>query len=397
MSSIVFYVSGHGFGHSSRAIEVINAVLARRPDLRVIVRTASPRWLFDLTIRGRVAFSSLETDTGVVQVDSLNLDEAETIRRAWSFHQELPTRATAEARFLREQQASVVVGDIPPLAFSAAYEAGVPSIAIGNFTWDWIYADYPRVRLAPHLLPIIRQAYAKTGLALRLPMWGGFESFKQVQDIPFVARHATMGRDEVLKTLKLPGDKPIALVSFGGYGVDGLDVEELAKIKKYTIVFTSSVPVGGRGGATPPPAGSRVHVVDEYRMYQSGVRYEDLVGAADVAVTKPGYGIIAECTANKTALLYTSRGHFIEYDVLVEAMPSFLRCAFISHADLFAGRWEAHLDRLVAQKAPKEKPATNGAEVAAELIVQAFDMPRRGRRSKAAPAAAKTPAPGRRA
>lgn len=393
MSSIVFYVSGHGFGHASRAIEVINALLGKRPDQRVIVRTAAPRWLFDLTIRGRAAFSSLETDTGVVQVDSLNLDEAESIRRAWSFYQELPTRASAEARFLREQQASVVVGDIPPLAFSAAYEAGVPSIAIGNFTWDWIYADYPRVRLAPHLLPTIRAAYAKAGLALRLPMHGGFEAFKQVQDIPFIARHATKTREEVLKTLKLPGDKPIVLVSFGGYGVDGLDVEELARIKKYTVVFTSNVPVGGRGGATPPPSGSRVHVVDEYRMHQSGVRYEDLVGAADAVATKPGYGIIAECLANKTALLYTSRGHFIEYDVLVEQMPTCLRCAFISHADLFAGKWETHLDRLLAQKPPKEKPATDGADVAAELIIQALDMPRRGRRAKGAAAVKAKPKP----
>ena len=47
--------------------------------------------------------------------------------------------------------------------------------------------------------------------------------------------------------------------------------------------------------------------------------------AADVVVTKPGYGIIAECLANDTALLYTVRGHFIEYDVLVAAMPRFLR------------------------------------------------------------------------
>ena len=38
---------------------------------------------------------------------------------------------------------------------------------------------------------------------------------------------------------------------------------------------------------------------------------------SDVVVTKPGYGIISECLANDTALLYTDRGHFIEYDVLV--------------------------------------------------------------------------------
>ena len=40
-SAIVFYVSGHGFGHASRVIEVINAILARRPETRIGVRTAA--------------------------------------------------------------------------------------------------------------------------------------------------------------------------------------------------------------------------------------------------------------------------------------------------------------------------------------------------------------------
>jgi L-arabinokinase len=104
-------------------------------------------------------------------------------------------------------------------------------------------------------------------------------------------------------------------------------------------------------------------------MYAAGYRYEDLVRAVDVVATKPGYGIIAECLANETALLYTSRGHFIEYDVLVEAMPRFLRAGFIDHADLFAGRWRAHLDDLLAQPDPPDQPATNGAEVAADKLL----------------------------
>ena len=81
-AAIVFYVSGHGFGHASRTIEVINAILVKRPETRIGVRTAAPRWLFDLTVKGKVTFSTLETDTGVVQVDSLTLDEADSIRRA---------------------------------------------------------------------------------------------------------------------------------------------------------------------------------------------------------------------------------------------------------------------------------------------------------------------------
>ena len=38
-NAIVFYVSGHGYGHATRVIEVINAILAERPETRVGVRT----------------------------------------------------------------------------------------------------------------------------------------------------------------------------------------------------------------------------------------------------------------------------------------------------------------------------------------------------------------------
>ena len=40
MTAVVFYISGHGFGHASRDVEVMNALGARRPDLRIIVRSA---------------------------------------------------------------------------------------------------------------------------------------------------------------------------------------------------------------------------------------------------------------------------------------------------------------------------------------------------------------------
>ena len=55
--------------------------------------------------------------------------------------------------------------------------------------------------------------------------------------------------------------------------------------------------------------------------HERQLRYEDLVAAADVVVSKPGYGIVSECIANDTALLYTSRGRLIEYDVMVAEMP----------------------------------------------------------------------------
>jgi hypothetical protein len=374
--AIVFYISGHGFGHASRSIEVINAILARRPETRIGVRTAAPRWLFDLTVKGKVSFSTLETDTGVVQIDALTLDEADSIRRASSFHSDLVTRAASETRSLRELGAGLIVGDIPPLAFAVGAAAGIPSIGLGNFTWDWVYADYPRVRLAPSLLPAIRGAYARASMALRLPMSGGFESFSNVRDIPFIARHSTRTRDEVCKALKIPADKPIILSSFGGYGLPGLDTDLLAKFKKYTVLTTATVSMSRARKDTPltEKKGSFISINEE-AMYDHGVRYEDLVLAAEAVVTKPGYGIIAECIANDTAMLYTTRGHFPEYDVLVEEMPKYVRSAFFSHDDLFNGKWETHLDKLLAQPKLKKKPETNGADAAAEILLKALDKP----------------------
>jgi L-arabinokinase len=376
LAALVFYISSHGFGHASRSIEVINAILAKRPETRIGVRTAAPRWLFDLTVKGKITFSTLETDTGVVQIDALTLDEADSIRRAWSFHSDLVTRAASETRSLRELGATLIVGDIPPLAFAVGAAAGIPSIALGNFTWDWVYADYPRVRLAPSLLPAIRGAYAKASMALRLPMSGGFESFSNVRDIPFIARHASRTREEVCKILKIPGDKPIVLSAFGVYGLPALDTDLLSKFRKYTVITTATVPLSRARKETPTieKKGSFISINEE-AMYDAGVRYEDLVAASEVVVTKPGYGIISEAIANDAAILYTARGHFPEYDVLLEEMPKYVRSAFFSHDDLFNGKWEPHLDKLLAQSKLKKKPDTNGAEAAADILLKALDKP----------------------
>ena len=365
MPTLVLYISGHGFGHASRDIEVINAVARLSPSARVIVRTAAPRWLFDLTVRMPFEFQPLETDTGIVQHDSLSHDIPETMRRVAAFYADFDGRVEREAALLRSLTHPVVVGDIPPLAFAAAARADVPSYALGNFTWDWIYEGYDEDG-AGGAVDTIRRAYACAHEALRLPMHGGFESISRVIDVPFVARHASHGREETRRAFRLPLDRKLVLSSFGGYGLHTLPLDRLDCVGEYAVVLADAT-VG-----PVPTAGSRsahVFVLAENQIYEAGFRYEDLVRAADVVLTKPGYGIITECLANDTALVYTSRGAFREYDVLVREMPAFLRCAFIDQDALFSGRWRAALDRALSQPRPSSRPPTNGAEVVAERIL----------------------------
>jgi hypothetical protein len=360
--TVVFHISGHGFGHAARQIEIINALHDARPDVSIVVRTAAARWLFERTLRAPARFEHMETDTGAVQRGALEVDVLDTIRQAEVFHRDLDVRIASETAALERIHAHALVADVPPLAFAAAARAGIPGVAIANFTWDWIYAGYPETdREAPALVARLRACYALATEGWRLPMHGGFDGIDTLRELPFVARHGLRDPTAVRSSLGLPRATPLALVSFGGFRAAGIDVEAAARSLRGVaeLVVTSNDAF---------PAIADVHRLDERAMYDGGFRYEDLVRAVDIVISKPGYGIISECVANGAALLYTSRGRFREYEVLVAEMPKYLRCAFLAQEPLLGGNWREAVVGLLAQPHVSPRPATNGAEVAARWL-----------------------------
>ena len=357
MTSVAFYISGHGFGHASRQVEIINRLAARRPDLKILIRTAAARWLLERTVKPAFDLDPRPVDTGVAQIDSLHLDEAKTLADAREFYATFEARADDEARRLVEQDVVFVVSDAPPLACAAAARAGVPSVVISNFTWDWIYEEYEgHEGREGHegnkgFIETIRKGYRQADAAWRLPMHGGFAAFKTIVDVPFVARHAMHAPEETRRRLGLPSNRRLVLPTFGGYGVDGLTLDALDT--KGTEWQVAQVP--------------------DAAIYDAGLRYEDLVRAVDVVLTKPGYGTLSECIANHTAVVYTSRGRFAEYDVLVREVPKYLRCAYLSNESLLAGRWRAALDAALTAPEPPQHPRTDGAVIIADMICARVD------------------------
>jgi len=55
---------------------------------------------------------------------------------------------------------------------------------------------------------------------------------------------------------------------------------------------------------------------------------------------------------------------------LVREMPKYLRVRFIEKEDLLKGNWKEALEKLLSQPAPPQKPALNGADVAAAEILR---------------------------
>ncbi len=359
--SVVFYISGHGFGHASRETEVIHAVAARQPEWPIVLRTAVSPSLLHRSLR--IPFTLLDgaCDTGIVQRDSVTHDDEATSRDALAFYATFEERIDAECRRLADLDVRVIVGDIPPLAFAVAHRLGVPSVAIANFTWDWIYEWHDDLRDTPGWLDQIRAAYRHATIALQLPFSPPLDVFPRVEPLPLVARVSERPRAETRHRFGIPPTRKVALLSFGGYGLQRLDVAGLDCLDDWTVLLTDRI------ASSVPPNPNVVYMEEE--IFTTGqLRYEDLVAASDVVVTKPGYGVLSECAAAGTALLYTSRGRFREYDLLVEQMPRFLRCRYLSQEALFAGRWKDALEALIAQPPPPERLKTTGAARAAECI-----------------------------
>jgi hypothetical protein len=373
-ASAVFFISGHGFGHASRQVEVIHALAALEPDLRIIVRSAVNPGLLHRTLAVPFDLRPGPCDTGIVQASSIEHDDPATVKAAVEFYRTYEGRIDAEARALRADRVALVVSDIAPIAFEVACRLGVPSVAIANFTWDWIYETHPGlVDADAQIVPRLRASYRKATLALELPFSAGFEIFAVRRALPLVARRATRLPADTRRRFDLPPDRPALLLSFGGYGLPQLNLRALDCLQAWTVVTTDRIAAPTEG---LPPA---VRLIPEDAFRDTGFRYEDLVAAVDVVLTKPGYGIIAECISTGTAMLYTSRGSFREYDVLVGQLPRYVRSRFIGQPDLLAGRWLQSLDAVRAQPAPPAALPADGARHAARALKDVLDASRSGR------------------
>jgi hypothetical protein len=374
---VFFYISGHGFGHASRALQVVNALARLEPSVRVTLRTSVPEWFLRASLDVSAQILAGEVDTGVVQPDSLSIDEKETVRQAAEFYASFDERIERERALIRDAGVDLVVGDIPPLAFSAAGAARVPSVAISNFTWDWIYGGLPEFdRLAPGMRDRIARAYGEATVALRLPFHGGFASMPHIEDAPLVARISSSPRPVTRTRLQLPDDRPIVLATFGGHG-GNIPLHDAASNAGFLVAATDYEV----GPHVPPHPNLRVVSAAELHRHgltytdllaASDVVYTDLLAASDVVATKLGYGIVSECIANNVALLYTLRGRFVEQDVFIREMPCFVRSQSIDVDDLRAGRWSDAVEALLQQPAPPRTMRVDGAEVVATRLLAAI-------------------------
>ena len=112
--TVLFYISGHGFGHASREVEIIHALVRARPDTRIIIRSAVNAALLQRTLSVPFELRPGPCDTGIIQASSIAHDDEATVREAIDFYRTYDDRIRAEVEDLRTAKPALIVSDIAP-------------------------------------------------------------------------------------------------------------------------------------------------------------------------------------------------------------------------------------------------------------------------------------------
>jgi UDP:flavonoid glycosyltransferase YjiC (YdhE family) len=342
-STIAWFISPHGFGHAARSCAVIDALLQRHDDLRVVVFSTVPRWFLDSSIHHPVHTVAAKVDVGLVQRTSMEEDPEATEEALAG----MPWGGTAAADDLDRRVAAVapdlVVADIAPFGLASAARLGVPSILVENFTWDWIYRAYAVSHpglgvIADRLQKVFDRATRRIQLTPFCVEAAG------ATPVPPVARPPRSDRQNTRRLLGIAPDEPVVLVSMGGIPWEYSGLERLERAAEAVVVAPGSGPtVERRGNLVTLP-------------HRSSFYHPDLVQAADAVVGKLGYSTVAEAWASGRPFGWVLRSRFPEGPAMEAWVRREVGGTRLEHEELLSGDWLGRVPQLLSRRGSRRGP-----------------------------------------
>ncbi len=355
MKNVLFYISGHGYGHAVRTIEVVRALCESRDDVSIKIKTTAPLWLFrDLILEKKIEVLEANLDAGVVEVNPLFIDTVKTVEKLSDFIRHSINIFSKELAYGFQNNISLIISDIPALAGEIAAKMNVPCLAASNFLWDWIYEpliideEYRNSILMP-----LRAGYSKMTCWMRYPFYHNSSMLNKITDVSLVVRKVEHTAEELQREFKLDTNKRTVYIAFRG----GLDQKVIAMAAEKSPDFLYLI-------ADEPQIQlpSNVKYIQPFPKYS----FADVINMCDVVVGKPGYGLVSTCIACKKRLLYPPRSGFREDDVLMKEVEQFIPVAQIPHNDFLCGNWNDYLIDL--KNMPKNVIKTDGALECCNII-----------------------------
>jgi hypothetical protein len=354
MHRIAYFITPHGFGHAARASAIMAAVSETVPLVSFDIFTTVPAWFFADSFSGQFEYHKFVTDIGLVQTTPFSHDLEKTIETLDRFIPFDRALISDTADFLKHRACQLVVCDISPIGISIAAKAGIPSILIENFTWDWIYEDFANAeaRICRYV-DFFREIYQAVDHHIQTSPVCNPQSVDLTTGP--ISRTVGLPSVQVREKLGISKEKKIVLITTGGVRDKYPFLKNLTAKKEICFV----VP----GGSEHPEQQDNLILLP----YRSGFNHADLVNAADAVVGKAGYSTIAEVYQAGVPFGYVPRSNFRETGKLVSFIEKEMTGLRIGDEEFKAGKWLSKVSRLLSF--PRiQRHNRNGSHQAAGMI-----------------------------
>lgn len=354
-SSIAYFISPHGYGHAARAAAVMEFSHRLDKSLKFEIFTLVPEWFFRDSLEFSFGYHQVLTDIGMTQKTPTVEDPSSTAQRLAEFMPFEDALLDRLARKITGQGCRLVICDISPLGIAVAKRAGVPSLLIENFTWDWIYEAY--VRYEPEL---------RRHSALMKQIFGGADH--HIQTVPLCRRDtsalliAPVSRSlrrppaVIRQSLQLPSGKKVVMLTMGGMSWNFPAPERLKKEKQVCFIML--------GAVTRRKRDDNLILLP----HRSGFFHPDLINACDAVISKAGYSTVAEAFQAGVPFGCIEREMFPESKVLASFVSNEMNGLIIGPERSLARHLVSITHDLLAMSRGT-RHGGNGGQEAAEIIL----------------------------
>ena len=353
--AIYFAITAHGFGHAVRAASVAEAVRQLDPEIQLFLVTTAPRWLLEAYIQGDYIHRPRALDVGVIQADSLTMDQGATLAELRRLGDRRAALIASEADFIRTNRISLVLADIPPLAAPIAAAAGVPCWMMSNFGWDFIYRDWGGEFWA--IADQLSQDYQQCDRLFRLPLHEPMSAFPHLEDTGLTGGHPGFPLEYLRATFQLtaPPERTV-LLSFGGLGLQKIPYNVVKDFPDWLFISFD----------TKAPALPNLRRIEDRRY-----RPVDFMPLCNRVISKPGYSTFSEALRLGLPIVSLTREGFAESPLLLAGIQDYSEHQLLTPAEFFQGSWD-FLNRAPDPPRQATRLPTDGTECIARIIVNAL-------------------------
>ena len=236
--------------------------------------------------------------------------------------------------------------------------AGIPSILIENFTWDWIYEGYlGEKKEFSKLIPYLKELFIQADFHIQTEPLCAVNDRADLLAQPASRKPRTQPSD-IRSALGIEKDQKTVLITMGGIPEK---YDFLPALKTHPEVHFI-LPGNYRSAHTE----NNITILPHHSQFF----HPDLVNACDSVIGKLGYSTIAEVLHAGIPLLYLSRSRFRESPYLASFVESKIASTQIQIEDFEGGSWLPALFKLLDIPKVKRNEPNGADQIAAFLLDQ---------------------------